>query len=450
MQAELLALLQAHARSLPPLAEALSPALSTLLPGQGEFSPGSRFGEYVLEREIGRGGMGVVHLARRDDGIIEQQVAIKLSHVAGPGAAALRDEAQRLERLDHPGIARLLDVGRTADGQIFMVMEYVDGEPLSHWARRQSGIAARLRMFLQVADAIEHAHRSAVLHLDLKPSNVLVHDGRWPKVLDFGIGCFTDAERTAVPWALTPEYAAPEQRRGDAVSVATDVYALGVCLFEMLLGTLPFSPRAREALAPHERSIATPRASTLADALDERALARQLRGDLDAILARACAEDPAGRYASVAALREDIQRWLQRKPVRARGGGALYRGLRFLQRHPFASSCVALLGLLLGLSVLHGLQQWRTLQAEHQRVEQLQRLLVEVVAALPADSAAEAADTAALREPGVDVERWLALLRRDRELPAALRETLIEALQSVRDDPARAARAASRQIDEGS
>jgi serine/threonine-protein kinase len=334
----------------------------------------ARLGAYRLVREIGRGGMSVVWLAERDDGHARRRVAIKIPH-AGPGqdglAARLRRECDLLAGLEHPNIARLYDVGVTPQGVPFLVMELVEGESIGDWCRaRRLPIAARLRLFAQVLEAVQHAHTRLILHRDLKPSNILVTTDGCVRLVDFGIAkLLADDERDTTPLTahggrvLTPHYAAPEQILGERVGTATDVYALGVVLFELLTGERPYR-LARASAAALEDAILSqePRrpsdAWTAADA--ERAasfratparLRRALRGDLDLIVAKALSKRAERRYATAEAFASDIARHLATQPIAARPDGAGYRARKFVVRHAWGVAAGAALAIAIGAGV---------------------------------------------------------------------------------------------------
>lgn len=342
---------------------------------QGQQLAGRRLGPWRLQREIGRGGMGAVWLAERDDGEYAQQAAVKLVHPgwdAGELLRRFRAERQILAGLSHPHIARLLDGGVSEDGKPYLVLEYIDGAAIGEYCdAARLPLAARLRLFLDVCAAVAHAHRSLVVHRDLKPSNILVdRDGR-VKLLDFGIAKLIEpgvADGVSVLRAFTPGYAAPEQVRGEPATTGVDIYALGLLLYELLTGRRPYANTASTPAA-YEQAILTQeperpsRAVALTDPagierarvrdLDPMRLAARLRGDLDAMVMKALRKDPAERYASVAALAEDVERFLDHRPVIARRGDWRYRARRFLRRHALAVSlsALALLSLVGGLAV---------------------------------------------------------------------------------------------------
>lgn len=330
------------------------------------LNPGERVGAWRLQRELGRGGMGTVHLAERADGHFQQQAALKI--VRGPqgadGIARFARERQILASLEHPGIARLLDGGATRGGQPYLVMEYVPGVPIDRWCReRRLDLAARLVLFVQVCRVVQFAHQRLVVHCDLKPSNVLVRDDGAPVLLDFGIARVLDHEPAAVDaeW-FSPRYASPEQLRGEAVTMASDVYALGLILFELLTGR-----RARLDQADHtitRLGAAEVCPSALAGDVPWGA---RLRGDLDAIVLRATAADPTLRYASVELLAADIGRYLGRRPVRARAPTPAYLALRLLQRRwPLFVAGAALAAVVAAFTAGLIAERDRAVRAEHE------------------------------------------------------------------------------------
>jgi serine/threonine-protein kinase len=321
-----------------------------------------RLGPYRIVSMLGEGGMGAVYLAERDDDEFLQQVAIKVVRglLDPERVRQFRNERQILAWLEHPNIARLLDGGTTDDGMPYLVMEYVDGAPIDrHADARRLTVAERLQLFLVVCDAVSHAHRSLIVHRDIKPSNILVTTAGVPKLLDFGIARLAlegaAAERThtrAAGRMLTPDYASPEVVRGDHVTTAADVYALGVLLYELLTGRRPlrFStmssveiervvchvdpPRASVAAASESDPpgvSATSRAANRQSTTDR--LRAELHGDLDAVLATAMAKDPARRYPSVDAFAGDVRHYLAGRPVSARPPTWVYTARRFVARH---------------------------------------------------------------------------------------------------------------------
>ncbi len=335
-----------------------------LPPDSGSLA-GQRIGAYTLVSQIGQGGTGGVWLARRNDGRFEGRVAVKLLNpglIGRAGEERFRREGGFLARLTHPNIARLLDAGVSSAGQPYLVLEYVDGEAIDRYCDgRRLDPEARVRLFLDVLAAVSHAHANLIVHRDIKPSNVLVGaDGR-VRLLDFGIAKLLEeeaggGEATELTReggrALTPEYAAPEQVTGGAVTTATDVYALGVLLYLLLAGRHP-TETARRSTAELVQAVvnAEPKrlaaavtagrgqtADTLAGNAARRAttpegLRRALRGDLETVVAKALKKNPEERYESVGALAEDLRRYLGRDPVRARPDTVAYRAAKFIRRH---------------------------------------------------------------------------------------------------------------------
>lgn len=358
---------------------------------ENDLQPGARLGPYRLVREIGSGGMGKVWLAHRDDGHYEGQVAIKTLHAHLTTSAVrerFRREAMLLARLQHANIARLLDAGN-ADGTSYLVLELVHGEPIEAWCdARQLGIADRLELFLKVCAAVAHAHANLVVHRDIKPGNILVTRDGEVKLLDFGIAKLldSDANRPAgaavseltrlMGRALTPDYAAPEQIRGDGVTTATDVYSLGALLYVLLSGARPYSTPERspvevEHAALHDDAPPLPRAARAGGeprartrGLTAARLQRALTGDLHNIVSRAMRKEPGQRYESVLALADDLGRYLRHEPVSARCGSPGYRAMRFVRRHRVAAT----LGAAIVASIILGVAGiiWQAREAREQ------------------------------------------------------------------------------------
>ena len=333
-----------------------SPPSFDLAPPPPVLGPvaGTLVGPYRLLREIGQGGMASVWLAERADGLLERQVALKLPHMSW-GAASFAERMARerniLASLAHPNIARLYDAGLAADGRPFLALEYVDGLPIDAYAReRQLGVHERVGLIVQVARAVAHAHAHLVVHRDLKPSNILVDAEGQAHLLDFGIAKLVDPLHTDAATgqltqqhgrALTPEYASPEQIRGDVIGTASDVYSLGVVLYELLVGTRPYKLKdglAAMALAEAIAQADPPRASSAAT---DEAVRRQLKGDLDAILVRAMGKAVHERYPSVAAFADDLERHLRGEPVQARPDSRWYRSERWVRRHKLETAIAA-------------------------------------------------------------------------------------------------------------
>ncbi len=335
---------------------------------------GERVGAYELVGEIARGGMGVVYLARRADREFQKDVAIKLLRPGFAGESDLRrfrGERQIAAALDHPFIARLLDGGTTAEGEPFFVMEHVDGEPLLQFCRvRGLTVRDRLKLFREICAAVQYAHQHLVVHRDLKPGNILITPEGTPKLLDFGIAkhlAQEDAASGSEPTAtferlLTPEYASPEQVRGQPVTTASDVYSLGVVLYEMLAGEKPYRVGAG---GPAELL----RVVCEQDPEKPSTRTAGLSGDLDAIVLKAMRKEPERRYASVAALSEDIGRHLAGQPVEARRGSASYRARKFVRRHRAAVAAAALVLVALAGGVFATLAEARRARAAEARAE---------------------------------------------------------------------------------
>jgi serine/threonine protein kinase/tetratricopeptide (TPR) repeat protein len=352
---------------------------------------GRRLGAYEVVRQIGHGGMGSVYLAARVDEEYRKDVAVKVVHAGVDSPDSRRrflTERQILANLDHPNIARLLDGGTTEDHLPYVVMEYVDGEPLTDFCdRKQLSVDDRLRLFERVCHAVQFAHRNLVVHRDLKPANILVTEDGTPKLLDFGIAKLLGdtADRPVTQTAfrpMTPEYASPEQVRGGRITTATDVYALGVLLCELLSGQRPYrvdheSARAVEdaitAMPPDrpstalfrmpdeeaegERPARTPESIAGARRTTPERLRRRLSGDLDVITLTALRKEPERRYGSVELLAQDIRRHLDGLPVHARPDTLAYRTGKFIGRHRGAIAGVAaMIGLATALTVFYGVR----------------------------------------------------------------------------------------------
>lgn len=356
---------------------------------------GQRLGPYRLVSTLGRGGMGSVFLAERDDGQYRQQVAVKLAchEIEDPSLACrFHTERQVLAKLQHPNIARLLDGGTAPDGWPYLVMEYVQGEPIDSYSRaHRLPLAAMLRLFCKVCAAVQYSHQHFIVHRDLKPANILVTDDGEPKLLDFGIAKLLapapDSEGPATVAApMTLEYAAPEQLNGGPITAATDVYALGVLLYELLSGQRPydftdanFTDVVRaicETEAPPPSRVAPP------------ALRARLLGDVDNIVLRALRKFPQLRYPSVAQLADDVERYLTKRPVNATQGTLSYYCGKFLKRHALAVALAGLALAILLMGVAATLWQWRIAQDAHRRAEQrfseVRELTSAIVFELPA------------------------------------------------------------------
>lgn len=322
----------------------------------------AQIGPYTILHEIGRGGMGVVYLADRADGEYRKRVAIKLI-TSGRREPDLdrrfRRERQILAQLEHPGIARLLDGGATPSGQPYFVMEYVAGPPLLTWCDEHSlKLEERLSLFLSVCDAVVHAHRKLIVHRDLKPGNILVTPSGEPKLLDFGLARVLDVDTEitqAGPVPMTVAYASPEQIRGLPQTVASDVYSLGVILYELLTAQRPYD-LANASIAEIVRITCEQEPKPPSQ------LRRQLAGDLETIVLKALAKDPAQRYPTVDEFSADLRRYLDGKPIHARPATFFYRAGKFLRRHRIAAPAAALAAVLI-LS-FGGLSLWEARRAQ--------------------------------------------------------------------------------------
>jgi serine/threonine-protein kinase len=366
-----------------------------------DAGPGMRqIGPYCLLRQLGQGGMGTVWLAERVDGTLQRAVALKLPHSAllHEPALAHRFERERdiLATLEHPHIARLYDAGITEDGQPWLALEYVEGQPITVYCdSRQLPLRARVDLFLQVLEAIQYAHARLVVHRDLKPSNIFVTLDGQVRLLDFGIATLLDegdaaaAAAIRTEWThapLTPDYASPEQIAHQQIGTASDVYSLGVVFFELCTGQRPYKLPRDTRGALEEAILGTQptkpsRMTTTESAAAQRAsrpaiLRRQLRGDLDNIALMALRKDPAQRYPSAEAFKQDLKRWLRNRPVHAHPPSWSYRAAKFVQRHklPVAGMALATGGLLVGLAV--ALDQAAVARRESARTRAVQDFLV--------------------------------------------------------------------------
>jgi serine/threonine protein kinase/tetratricopeptide (TPR) repeat protein len=388
-----------HADLLPTLRELLSqqlkPAFLEALPvlgdgpgdaqaAPGSFAPGALAGPYRLERELGRGGMGVVWLGTRADGSLKRDVALKFPLFSFPDPALTSRFARErdiLERLEDARIARLYDAGVTANGQPYLALEYVEGEAITAYCDRlRLDLRARLKLFLDVLQAVQYAHANLVVHRDLKPSNILVTNAGQVRLLDFGIARLleegeaaeTDITRSGGR-ALTPDYASPEQIAGHAITTATDIYSLGILLYELLTGSRPYRlPRGASGgdLAASLLGVnpARPSQATTDElpagsrgGLTAKALAATLRGDLDTIILKAIQKEPQARYSTADAFAQDIERYLTGQPVLARPESRWYRARKFVLRNKLAVS--AAMTAVLALAAGAGIALWQAHRA---------------------------------------------------------------------------------------
>ncbi len=339
---------------------------------------GHRMGPYRIVRPLGRGGMGAVYLAVRDDDQFHKEVAIKTLKFeleGGPAVARFRHERQILAHLEHPNIARLLDGGTTGQGTPYIVLEYVAGVPLTDWCRQQQlSIEQRLSLFRQICDAVQYAHQHLVVHRDIKPGNILVTPEGVPMLLDFGIAKLLRAGAgTAEPLVatatggmlMTPDYASPEQVRGEEVSTSTDVYSLGAVLYQLLSGERPYVIGNYDLLEIArivcDTEIRPP--SALGN--------RRLRGDLDIIVLKAMQKRPERRYRSVVELSEDIRRHLEGLPISARPDTAAYRATKFVRRHVVGVAAALAVIAALGAGLAVSLHEARIAQRRFSQVREL-------------------------------------------------------------------------------
>ena len=361
---------------------------------------GQRFGSYTLERALGHGGMGSVWLARRSDGRFEGEVAIKLlnaSLVGRAGEERFRREGHVLAKLEHPNIARLVDAGVSASGQPYLVLEYVRGQPIDLYCNTaRLDVRARIELFLDVLAAVSHAHSRLVIHRDLKPANIFVTATGTLKLLDFGIAKLIAEEGAGVHEKLTHHgyaprtltYASPEQIKSVDIGTASDVYSLGVLLYELMTGVLPYFPK-RDTLGALEEEIlsAQPVAPSRAGFSEVQAsernttakkLSKLLRGDLDAIVLTALKKAQSDRYATAAAFGEDLKRSLRSEPILARGESSWYRIRKFASRNklPVLAAATSLVALLVGLGV--ALWQASVARAQAARAEEISHFIESV------------------------------------------------------------------------
>lgn len=336
---------------------------------------GKKFGNYQIIREIGRGGMGAVFLAERSDGAFDQQIALKIVRetlIDKDLEWRFVRERQILANLNHPNIAKLLDGGVSATGEPFLAMEHIEGKTLLDFAeKRELSLNERLRLFLKICNAVSYAHRNLIIHRDIKPSNIIVDNSGEPKLLDFGLAKIvdvttpdTDQTQTAFR-ALTPAYASPEQLCGETVTTASDIYSLGVVLYELLTNGRPFHFKGKSL----DEIIKTVTSfEPLPPSLNSRSAIRksQLKGDLDNIALMALRKEPVRRYQSVEALANDIERHLKGLPVSAQANTRKYRISKFVKRHRAGVFAAAMIFLSLIGGVVISL--WQTRRAEMQKV----------------------------------------------------------------------------------
>ena len=370
----------------------LDVATSTAAPADVALQPGDSIGAWQLERKIGEGGMGAVWLAARHDGNFNGVAAIKFLRT-GLGktevVARFLRERRLLARLTHPGIARMLDAGTHA-GEPYLVMEYVDGEPITDWAAAHAPrVAERVALILKVCRAAEHAHGQLVVHRDLKPSNVLVTRAGEPSLLDFGIAKLIDDADEDFATALTRMtgrgftlgYCAPEQITGEPTGVAADVFSMGVLLFELLTGTLPFNMASKNGgRAALEHAIVHDNAKSISKALDEKSRspnspknrpvdAARAKGDLEAIVAKALRKNPADRYPTLSAFAADLDCWLNNLPVAARRGNWQYKTGLWLKRNRTLAAVISIAFVAVSVGLLAAIWQADRANTEAERAD---------------------------------------------------------------------------------
>jgi serine/threonine-protein kinase len=446
VRAEVESLLEADRRAagflgLPAVAATPTPPPASLV--------GRRVGQYRVEAKLGEGGMSTVYLAVRADDAYQKKVALK---VLGWGAdrsdlsARFRAERQILASLDHPGIARLLDGGATDDGRPYLVMEHIQGVPIDRYCETLGlGLDARIDLFREVCSAVQYAHQNLVVHRDIKPSNILVDARGVPCLLDFGIAKLLEGaevpgniEATVTGQRLmTPQYASPEQMEGGAITTATDVYSLGVLLYVLLTGHLPYRATASGSDALRRAVVEQDPQRPSTDASRSAQLRRTLRGDLDNIVLMALRKEPGRRYASVALLSEDLRRYRQGLPVTAQPDTLRYRARKFVGRHKAAVAAAALgLAMILGLAGTMTVQATRLarqrdeIRAERDKAVKLTRLLEQVFAGSdPAEARGETLTAREILDKGA--ARAMDELKDQPEAQAALALVMGRAYQNL-------------------
>ena len=412
-------------------------------PGDGPSHVGSRIGPYRLVREIGEGGMGTVYEAIRDDDQFRKRVAIKMvrpGRETGVVVRRFRYEREILAGLDHPNIAALYDGGVTEDQHPYFAMEFVEGQPVDEYcAERRSRSAERLELFSHVCAAVQYAHRNLVVHRDLKPSNILVTSDGVVKLLDFGIAKLLGEEASGTGSTLTQagyhtmtvEYASPEQVRGASITTASDVYSLGVVLYQLLAGHRPYPV---DQLSPAEMvrhvceeeppppSVAVGRSPPGAEFSETpRRLQATLSGELDNIVLMALRKEPARRYSSVEQFGEDIRRYLGGLPVLAQRPTAWYRARKFVMRHRAAAVAVAVVVPTLVGGVVATVWQARRAEAERAKAEEVNTFLRTMLASVSPSERGRDVTVAQLLD---DASGWVERLATRPELDAELRKTI--------------------------
>ncbi len=413
---------------------------------------GQRLGAFELIEMLAIGGMSTVYRARRADGAFDQQVAVKLFEAASLDAQSRRRfDAERriLATLEHPGIARIIDGGAADDGTPYVVIELVQGEPITHYCRRHStSVEGRLTLLQQLCDAVNVAHRQGIVHRDIKAGNVLVTNDGVPKLIDFGIARALDNSAVLVDLPetrlgsqlMTPEYASPEQIRGEKVGISSDVYSLGVLAYELLTGTRPYqlagmSPAEIERMVcftipcDPSTSVAQRRTATAAGLDNPRRLRKRLRGDIDRIVMTALHHTSAQRYPTAQALADDIERHLSGKPVKARGASGIYRISRFLSRYRVGVAATATVFVALATALIMVENQRELASQQAARAEAARGFLVDMIQrADPFENAVAPTLAGALKLALDDVDMRFA---DQPELEADMRYTIGYALQNL-------------------
>ncbi len=437
----------------------LAQVASQLLGDEGEASgTPQHVGAYEILREIGRGGMGVVYLAAREDEVFRKHVAIKLVKRGVDTDDILRrfrNERQILASLNHPNIAKLFDGGTTDDGRPYFVMEYIEGLPLTRYCEEhQLATDERLQLFRTICSAVSHAHQNLIVHRDLKPSNILITPDGEPKLLDFGVAKVLNPESTGAELTqtqtrfrvLTPEYASPEQVRGEHISTASDIYSLGVILYELLTGGRPYKLRGNSpeevarAICDSDPSKPSEAVSSLwsgargkhsstgqsSDLRSDAPNPKLLRGDLDNITLKALHKDPPRRYRSVAEFADDIERHLGHLPISARPNTLSYRTSRFYKRNKIAVSATALIMLALIAGLAIALWQYSNARRENTKAEVVNDFLKQMLATASSGIGGRKGYQTTITDILEDAERRLESdeLRNQPEVRAELRQVV--------------------------
>jgi tetratricopeptide (TPR) repeat protein len=411
-------------------------AAETFLEPPRHTHEGQRVGPYLLMEEIGAGGMGTVYRARREDENFKQEVAVKLMRasleIRPEAVRRFWDERQILAELAHPNIARLLDGGCTSEGTPYIVMEYVAGTPITDYcARKELDLNARLRLFLQLAAGVQFAHQHLVIHRDIKPANILVTGEGIAKLLDFGIAKLLDpqaagAETTVLP--LTPDYASPEQVHGTAMSTASDVYSLGVLLYELVTGRRPY----QLAGMPLDQAVHT---ICVQDPAPPGAVSREVPEDLGAIVMKALRKEPESRYASVREFAEDVDRYLRVRPVLARQGTYRYVARKFVRRNRIGVLTAAAACILLAASAAVVIRESRVARFERDRAQrrfnEVRRLAHSVIFDFEGKIAALPGSTPVRKELMASVIGYFDVLAKDAAGDPGLQQELAEAYLRV-------------------